>query len=118
MNSVPTYSVDQTAKLIRRALKEAFPDVRFHVQRIAGSDLLRTSWTNGPRVEHVRDITEAYESIIIESRAGSTIPLLRSFDHWLYPGGRIVPVREGCEPSPGGTRVHLDLRGVILCRTP
>lgn len=53
----------ETAKLIRRALKEAFPEIRFSVRtsQYAGGSSINISWAEGPKHDTVKDIAEAFQ---------------------------------------------------------
>lgn len=55
-------STADTAKLIRQALKEAFPGVKFSVRSdtYSGGSSIRVSWIDGPNDAQVRDITQTF----------------------------------------------------------
>jgi len=55
-------SVVDTAKLIRAALKENFPGVKFSVRssQYAGGASINISWTDGPAQQDVRPITQPF----------------------------------------------------------
>jgi len=55
-------SVTEVAKLVRQALKEAFPDIRFGVRssRYAGGASLSVSWRDGPNEAQVTSITDRF----------------------------------------------------------
>ncbi|WP_394275167.1 LPD29 domain-containing protein [Luteococcus sp.] len=57
-------SVKQTAAALRRHLRRTFPGVRFSVTMERGSahGWISVEWTDGPRWEQVREITQQYES--------------------------------------------------------
>ncbi len=61
----PTQFVDvaDTAKLIRTALREAFPTVKFSVRssRYAGGSSIRVGWTDGPTEKQVGAITSRFQ---------------------------------------------------------
>jgi len=48
-------TVTQTAKLVRRTLKEAFPGVKFSVRCRDGGSSININWTDGPTAQAVRD---------------------------------------------------------------
>lgn len=56
-------SCAETAKLLRLALKEAFPGVKFGVRSstYAGGASINVTWTDGPRVEDVSTVAKAFE---------------------------------------------------------
>lgn len=53
----------ETAKLVRRALKEAFPDVKFSVvtDTYAGGASINVNWTDGPHPRHVEAIAKVFQ---------------------------------------------------------
>lgn len=55
--------VTGTAKLIRKALKESFPAVKFSVrsERYAGGSSINISWTDGPTGKQVERVAGAFE---------------------------------------------------------
>lgn len=60
----PVYiDVTETAKLVRAALKAAFPGIKFRVRaaRYAGGASIAVRWTDGPTEEQVREVTSQYE---------------------------------------------------------
>jgi hypothetical protein len=54
-------SAAETAKLIRQALKAAFPGTRISV-RLSRGNATYVSWTDGPTVRDVQAITHEFES--------------------------------------------------------
>ena len=56
-------SCAETAKLIRRDLREAFPGVKFSVRSdtYSGGASIDIRWTDGPRTAKVEPITERYQ---------------------------------------------------------
>lgn len=58
------YDLVETAKLIRTALKEAFPDTKFSVttRRFAGGTALDVRYTDGPLSKDVNAICKAFDS--------------------------------------------------------
>ena len=71
-------SVTATATLVRKALREAFPDFTFSVRSksYSGGASINVRWTDGPRVSDVEAITKVFE--------GSTFDGMQD-----YKGGRI-----------------------------
>ena len=61
----PTRYIDaaECAKLIRAALKEAFPAVRFSVRlhRYSGGSSINVGWVDGPRQDQVEPITRSFQ---------------------------------------------------------
>lgn len=57
------YSCAETAALVRQALKEAFPRVKFSVRSktYSGGASMHVSWIDGPTVEAVEAITGEFE---------------------------------------------------------
>lgn len=55
-------STADTAKLIRQALKEAFPGVKFSVRSdtYSGGSSIRVRWTDGPNDAQVSDIAQTF----------------------------------------------------------
>lgn len=53
----------QAAKLIRKELKAAFPDVKFSVtsEGYSMGDSVSIGWTNGPTAQQIRDISDKYK---------------------------------------------------------
>ena len=56
------YDVKETAKLIREALKQAYPEVKFSVRlsRYSGGCSIDASWTDGPTAREVNDILDTF----------------------------------------------------------
>lgn len=56
-------STTETAKLIRKSLKEAFPGVKFSVcsHKYAGGSSINVRWTDGPTTEQVDEIVNRFE---------------------------------------------------------
>jgi hypothetical protein len=56
-------SCADTAKLIRQALKEAFPDVKFSVRSdvYSGGASIRVKWTDGPNTRQVEAVAKVFE---------------------------------------------------------
>lgn len=56
------FSTRDTAKIIRKALKESFPDVKFSVRSsvYSGGSSIDVSWTDGPCMALVESITDLF----------------------------------------------------------
>lgn len=88
----PTYvSTKDTAKHMRKALRAAFPGVKFSVRSnvYSGGSSIDVSWEDGPAEEAVRKITDAYAG----GRFDGMIDLAYHANHWLMPDGSIVLAR-------------------------
>jgi hypothetical protein len=81
-------SCAETAKLLRGALKAAFPGVRFSVRSHTYSmgASIQVEWTDGPRRKDVEIVTRQYEG----SDFDGMVDLKTSRSHWLLPDGRVV----------------------------
>lgn len=64
-------SCAETAKLVRQALKEAFPEVRFYVRSdsYAGGASIRVRWTDGPVVAQVDPIVKGFAGASFDGMA-------------------------------------------------
>lgn len=62
-NTVINYSLTETAKLIREALKGAFPNTKFSVKSksYSGGCSISVRWTDGPVGSDVKRITDRFE---------------------------------------------------------
>ena len=62
-------SCADTAKLIRRALKEAFPDVKFGIRSkvYTGGASIRVCWTDGPNNKQVEAVASVFEGGYFDS---------------------------------------------------
>ena len=63
MSNVQYLSCAQTAKLVRAALKEAFPGVKFSVKSstYAGGASINVAYTDGPSASQVEGIAKAFQ---------------------------------------------------------
>ena len=63
MSNVQYLSCAETAKLVRAALKESFPGVKFSVKSstYAGGASINVSYTDGPSASQVEGITSAFQ---------------------------------------------------------
>lgn len=62
-------SCTETAELLRKALKEAFPKVKFGVRskRYSGGASISVRWTDGPRTARVQAITDRFEGAAMDA---------------------------------------------------
>lgn len=62
-------SVADTAKLVRSALKETFPDIKFSVRShsYAGGASINIEWTDGPNTKQVEYVTDRFEGSYFDS---------------------------------------------------
>lgn len=72
----------ETAKLMRAALKAAFPATKFSVRSHRGSSI-NVYWTDGPTTARVKAITGQFEG----GGFDGMIDMAFSYDHWLLPDG-------------------------------
>jgi hypothetical protein len=61
--------VTETAQILRRVLKEAFPGIKFAVKtkKYSGGSSIRIEWTDGPTVAQVKDYTQVFEGAYFDS---------------------------------------------------
>ena len=66
-------SCSDTAKLIRQALKESFPGVKFSVQSktYAGGASITVSWTDGPNQKQVEAVAHKFEGAVFDGMTDS-----------------------------------------------
>ena len=111
-------SCAETAKLIRAALKKAFPGVKFSVRSsvYSGGASIRVGWVDGPSTKAVEAVTGAYAG----GGFDGMIDMAYSKDSWLMPDGSAAfassPGTVGsmgvyepyshAAPEPGAKRVH------------
>lgn len=78
-------SCAETAKLIRVALKAAFPATKFSVRSstYAGGASIRVGWVDGPTVRLVNTVAKDFEG----GGFDGSIDLKFNYDHWLLPDG-------------------------------
>lgn len=90
-------STTETAKMIRKSLKEAFPGVKFSVvsSKYAGGSSINIRWTDGPTDEQVNEITSRFEGAYFDG----------SID---YKGYRYAMI--------GGEQVHFSADFIFLNR--
>lgn len=93
-------SVVSTAKLIRAALKKAFPAVKFSVRSdsYSGGASIRVKWLDGPLAKEVEAVAKSYSS----GGFDGMIDLKYCSDEWLMPDGSVSPAKSrGTEGSMG-----------------
>ena len=81
-------STAETARLIRSAVKKAFPNVKFSVRSdsYSGGSSIRVDWTDGPTTKQVNAIASQYEG----SGFDGSIDLKYGFTSWLSPDGSAI----------------------------
>jgi Large polyvalent protein associated domain 29 len=93
-------SCAETAKLLRAALKRAFPGVKFSVRSdtYSGGASIRVGWTDGPTTQDVDRIAQQYAGADFDGM----IDLKSYAMHWLHPDGTVSLARaEGTQGSGG-----------------
>jgi Large polyvalent protein associated domain 29 len=111
-------SCAETAKLIRAALKKAFPGVKFSVRSSVYSmgASIRVGWTDGPATKAVQAVTGAYAG----GGFDGMIDMAYNKDAWLMPDGSaayassegttgsmgIYEPYSHAAPAPGARKVH------------
>jgi Large polyvalent protein associated domain 29 len=110
-------SCAETAKLVRSALKKAFPGVKFSVRSsvYSGGASIQVGWTDGPSTKAVEAVAKAYEG----GGFDGMIDMAYNKDSWLMPDGSAAfassPGTTGsmgvyapynhAAPAPGATKV-------------
>ena len=93
-------SCAETAKLVRSALKNNFPGVKFSVRSsvYSGGASIDVSWVLGPTTKEVNAVAWQYASADFDG----SIDMETRYDHWLLPdGSAIVKHGSGTEGSMG-----------------
>ncbi len=100
-------SCAETAKLVRAALKQHFPDQKFSVRSSTYSmgASIRVGWTDGPQTADVDAVVKMFAG----SGFDGMIDLKTSNSHWLYPDGHVELFEYEIGHSYGSTT--LDLTG-------
>jgi hypothetical protein len=93
----------ETAKMVRAALREAFPGVKFSVRSdvYSGGASIDVRWTDGPSVKQVRAVTWLYEG----SRFNGMCDLKYAAYHAITADGRLVLLGTGFDGQAPG---HVD----------
>lgn len=89
-----------TAKVIRKILKESFPELKFKVRSsiYSGGSSIHVKWINGPSNKQVEEKIKHLESAGFDG----SIDLKYYKRHWLLPNGEIIQASsEGSENSGG-----------------
>lgn len=96
------FTCAETAKYVRKALKRAFPTIRFSIRSktYSGGASINVDWTDGPTGREVETVATFYEA----GGFDGMIDLAYSHYHWLAPDGTI---------SYGGTSGTEGSRGVV-----
>jgi len=89
MSSKTYLSVAETAKLVRAALKTAFPGVKFSVRShgYAGGASIDVRWTDGPHEADVSAVVKAYEGASFDPM----IDLKSYHDAMIWRDGAAMP---------------------------
>jgi hypothetical protein len=93
-------SCAETAKLVRAALKQAFPGIKFSVRSstYSGGASIDVSWTDGPPAAEVEKVSGVFAGADFDG----SIDLKCHTDHWLNPDGAVtVAHAQGTENSRG-----------------
>ncbi|ALR06272.1 hypothetical protein XFHB_04800 [Xylella fastidiosa] len=58
------FTCAETAKLVRKALKESFPDIKFSVKssNYSGEASIRLKWIDGPNFKQIKPISKCFKS--------------------------------------------------------
>lgn len=118
----------ETAKLVRAALKKAFPGIKFSVrsETYAGGASIRVDWVDGPIVKQVDHLVQGFAS----ARFDGMIDMQTTADHWLMPDGSVsvaflngtdrsmgtIPTVATDSPGPGAEMVHFGAHYVFTTR--
>ena len=118
-------SCAETAKLVRKALKKEFPEVKFSV-RSRDCDAIYISWTDGATEKMVKDVTDCFEGAGFDGM----IDLEYFVTSWMLPSGEVGVARSpgtessmGCNPAinnsipPGAELVSFGAKYIFGNRT-
>ncbi len=88
MTNARWIGVAEQAKLVRSALKLAFPMIKFSVRSksYSGGAHITISWTDGPTTRDVESITQAYAG----GGFDGSIDLAYHYDHYLLLDGTVM----------------------------
>lgn len=106
----------ETAKLVRKALREAFPKQKFYVnsELYSGGASIDVDWMNGPTEKAVQEVVGQFRGAGFDSQTDYKYDLA----HWLMPDGSAVLAYAPSLPSGGGgvdvPRPHPDARRVYF----
>jgi hypothetical protein len=95
-------SVAETARLIRAALKSAFPGVKFSVrsEKYSGGCSVDVSWIDGPTVKEVDAVAGMFEG----KRFDGMIDMAWTAKLWLLPDGTAMVASDPGSEGSMGTR--------------
>ena len=99
-NTARHISTADTAKMIRAALKKAFPGVKFGVRShvYSGGSSIRVDWIDGPTQAMVDALVGQYQGKGFDGM----IDMGYHVEHWLLPDGSVVSAKSvGTEGSRG-----------------
>ncbi len=105
MGDVHYLTCADTAKLVRTALRESFPGVKFSVRAktYSGGASISVWWTDGPMRADVEAVARQFEGADFDGM----IDLKSSRQHWLTADGRVrLAYREGTTGSRGVIELH------------
>lgn len=93
-----------TAKLVRKALKEAFPDMKFSVRShtYSGGASLTVAWTDGPNIKQVEAVTCRFQGSYFDGQIdykGSIYHLVGASPSPSAPIASTAGVRSRMRPS-------------------
>jgi predicted RNA methylase len=124
-----TIATVECAKLIRAALKRAFPDTKFSVRssKYSMGSSIDVSWTDGPTRRMVETLAGQYHG----SSFDGMIDLKSHFSSWLLPDGSAIvaldrgtegsrgsnPARSNPKPHPDARHVHFSADSVHCSRS-
>ena len=98
-------STTETAKLIRKALKKAFPDIKFSVisEKYAGGSSIRVSYIDGPKSADIDQVVSCFSSKGFDGM----IDMSYHKYHWLQPDGSVILAHS---PGTSGSAGMVDPR--------
>lgn len=81
-------SCAETAKLVREALKKAFPKIKFSVRshNYSGGASINVGWKDGPTTKEVEAVAKSYSGAGFDGM----IDLKYHISHWLLPDGSVT----------------------------
>lgn len=100
MRNVRYLTCAETARLVRTALREAFPGITFSVRSkiYSGGASITVQWTGAPLTRDVQAVAQQFEGAAFDG----TIDLKCYATHWLTTDGRVrVAYTEGTTGSRG-----------------
>lgn len=93
-------SAANTARLIRKSLKQEFPGQKFYVRTstYSGGASIRIDWMDGPTTDEVDAIVKVYEG----SDFDGMIDLKTYVSHWMMPDGSVQIAKSAGSTGSGG----------------